>query len=82
MMMADYLEKLLSKQRWEQVINNNDRLIYAEITDRTKCIEVVKKHDTLIEVSIPLKNSHVQYRTTFASEMPAYEYIEYYVNEC
>jgi hypothetical protein len=76
MMMANYLELLLLKQKWGLVINSEDRLLYVQPTDTTSYIEVVKKNEHLINVSIPLKNSSVQYKTNFSSEMQAYEYIE------
>jgi hypothetical protein len=79
MMMANYLEHLLAKTNWGLVINNEDRLLYVRKTDETSSIEVVKKSERQIEVSIPLKNSAVQYRTRFATEMQAYEYIEDYI---
>ena len=79
MMMANYLEHLLAKTNWGLVINHEDHLLYVRKTDETSSIEVVKKSERQIEVSIPLKNSVVQYRTRFASEMQAYEYIEDYI---
>jgi hypothetical protein len=79
MMMANYLEHLLAKTNWGLVINNEDHLRYVQPTDETSYIEVVKKSERQIEVSIPLKNSAVQYRTRFATEMQAYEYIEDYI---
>jgi len=78
-MMANYLEHLLAKTNWGLVINHEDHLLYVRKTDETSSIEVVKKSERQIEVSIPLKNSVVQYRTRFASEMQAYEYIEDYI---
>ena len=78
-MMANYLEHLLAKTNWGLVINKEDHLRYVRKTDETSSIEVVKKSERQIEVSIPLKNSVVQYRTRFASEMQAYEYIEDYI---
>ena len=79
MMMANYLEHLLAKTNWGLVINKEDHLRYVRKTDETSSIEVVKKSERQIEVSIPLKNSAVQYRTRFATEMQAYEYIEDYI---
>jgi hypothetical protein len=79
MMMANYLEHLLAKTNWGLVINHEDHLLYVRKTDETSSIEVVKKSKRQIEVSIPLKNSVVQYRTRFATEMQAYEYIEDYI---
>jgi hypothetical protein len=79
MMMANYLEHLLAKTNWGLVINHEDHLRYVKPTDETSYIEVVKKSERQIEVSIPLKNSSVQYRTRFATEMQAYEYIEDYI---
>ena len=79
MMMANYLEHLLAKTSWGLVINHQDHLRYVQATDETSYIEVVKKSERQIEVSIPLKNSAVQYRTRFATEMQAYEYIEDYI---
>ena len=79
MMMANYLEHLLAKTNWGLVINHEDHLRYVQPTDETSYIEVVKKSERQIEVSIPLKNSAVQYRTRFATEMQAYEYIEDYI---
>jgi hypothetical protein len=77
MMMANYLDVLLSKTKWVLVINNEDRLLYVQSLDYTCFIEVVKKGERLIEVSIPLDiTSPVQFRTRFCSEMQAYEYIE------
>jgi hypothetical protein len=61
------------------VINHEDHLRYVQPTDETSYIEVVKKSERQIEVSIPLKNSTIQYRTRFATEMQAYEYIEDYI---
>ena len=78
-MMANYLEHLLAKTNWGLVINHEDHLRYVKPTDETSYIEVVKKSERQIEVSIPLKNSSVQYRTRFATEMQAYEYIEDYI---
>jgi len=78
-MMANYLEHLLAKTNWGLVINHEDHLLYVRKTDETSSIEVVKKSKRQIEVSIPLKNSVVQYRTRFATEMQAYEYIEDYI---
>jgi len=78
-MMANYLEHLLAKTNWRLVINHEDHLLYVRKTDETSSIEVVKKSERQIEVSIPLKNSVVQYRTRFATEMQAYEYIEDYI---
>jgi hypothetical protein len=79
MMMANYLEHLLAKTNWGLVINHEDRLLYVQPSNETSYIEVVKKSERQIEVSIPLKNSAVQYRTRFATEMQAYEYIEDYI---
>ena len=79
MMMANYLEHLLAKTNWGLVINKEDHLRYVRKTDETSSIEVVKNSERQIEVSIPLKNSAVQYRTRFATEMQAYEYIEDYI---
>ena len=79
MMMANYLEHLLAKTNWGLVINHEDHLRYVKPTDETSYIEVVKKSERQIEVSIPLKNSSLQYRTRFATEMQAYEYIEDYI---
>ena len=79
MMMANYLEHLLAKTNWGLVVNKEDHLLYVRKTDETSSIEVVKKSERQIEVSIPLKNSVVQYRTRFATEMQAYEYIEDYI---
>ena len=79
MMMANYLEHLLAKTNWGLVINKEDHLRYVRSSDETSYIEVVKKSERQIEVSIPLKNSIIQYRTRFASEMQAYEYIEDYI---
>ena len=79
MMMANYLEHLLAKTNWGLVINHEDHLLYVRKTDETSSIEVVKKSERQIEVSIPLKNSVVQYLTRFATEMQAYEYIEDYI---
>ena len=79
MMMANYLEHLLAKTNWGLVINHEDHLRYVQPMDETSYIEVVKKSERQIEVSIPLKNSAVQYRTRFATEMQAYEYIEDYI---
>ena len=79
MMMANYLEHLLAKTNWGLVINKEDHLRYVQPTDETSYIEVVKKSERQIEVSIPLKNSTIQYRTRFATEMQAYEYIEDYI---
>jgi hypothetical protein len=78
-MMANYLEHLLAKTNWGLVINHEDHLRYVCPTDETSYIEVVKKSERQIEVSIPLKNSTIQYRTRFATEMQAYEYIEDYI---
>jgi len=78
-MMANYLEHLLAKTNWGLVINHEDHLRYVKPTDETSYIEVVKKSERQIEVSIPLKNSSLQYRTRFATEMQAYEYIEDYI---
>ncbi len=78
-MMANYLEHLLAKTNWGLVINHEDHLRYVRPTDETSYIEVVKKSERKIEVSIPLKNSTIQYRTRFATEMQAYEYIEDYI---
>lgn len=75
--MANYLDALLSKTKWALVINNEDRLLYVRSFDYTYFIEVVKKGERLIEVSIPLDITRpVQFRTRFRSEMQAYEYIE------
>ena len=79
MMMANYLEHLLAKTNWGLVINHEDHLRYVRTADETSYIEVVKKSERQIEVSIPLKNSTIQYRTRFATEMQAYEYIEDYI---
>ena len=79
MMMANYLEHLLAKTNWGVVINREDHLRYVRTADETSYIEVVKKSERQIEVSIPLKNSTIQYRTRFATEMQAYEYIEDYI---
>ena len=79
MMMANYLEHLLAKTNWGLVIKHEDHLLYVRKTDETSSIEVVKKSERQIEVSIPLKNSTIQYRTRFATEMQAYEYIEDYI---
>lgn len=79
MMMANYLEHLLAKTNWGLVINHKDHLLYVEPTNETSYIEVVKKSERSIEVSIPIKNSAFQYRTRFATEMQAYEYIEDYI---
>lgn len=77
MMMANYLNVLLSKTKWALVINNENRVLYVQSFDYTCFIEVVKKGERLIEVSIPLNiTSPVQFRTRFDSEMQAYEYIE------
>ena len=78
-MMANYLEHLLAKTNWGLVIKHEDHLRYVQPTDETSYIEVVKKSERQIEVSIPLKNSTIQYRTRFATEMQAYEYIEDYI---
>ena len=78
-MMANYLENLLAKTNWGLVINKEDHLRYVQPTDETSFIEVVKKSERQIEVSIPVKNSAVQYRTRLATEMQAYEYIEDYI---
>ncbi len=75
--MANYLEHLLEKTKWALIINNENRLLYTQSCDYTCFIEVVKKGERLIEVSIPLNNMRpVQFRTRFFSEMQAYEYIE------
>ena len=77
MMMANYLEHLLAKTKWVLVINNEDRLLYVQSLNYTCFIEVVKKGERLIEVSIPLDITlPVQFRTRFGCEMQAYEYIE------
>ena len=77
MMMANYLEHLLAKTKWVLVINNQNRLLYTRSYDYTCFIEVVKKGERLIEVSVPLDiRRPVQFRTRFGSEMQAYEYIE------
>ena len=77
MIMANYLKHLLAKTKWVLVINNENRLLYAQSCDYTCFIEVVKKGERQIEVSIPLNITRpVQFRTRFFSEMQAYEYIE------
>ena len=81
MIMANYLDYLLSKQKWNLLINNEEHLLYVQTIDESGYIEVKKKHEQWIEVSVPVKNSQFQYKTTFKSEMPAYEYIENYVHE-
>jgi hypothetical protein len=81
MIMANYLDYLLSKQKWNLLINNEEHLLYVQTIDESSYIEVKKKHEEWIEVSVPVKNSQFQYKTTFKSEMPAYEYIENYVHE-
>ena len=75
--MANYLEHLLAKTKWALVINNENQLLYVQSLNDTCFIEVVKKGERLIEVSIPLDiRTPVQFRTRFRSEMQAYEYIE------
>ena len=76
-MIANYLDALLSKTTWVLVTNNEDCLLYVQSFDYTCFIEVVKKGERQIEVSIPLDiTSPIQFRTSFGSEMQAYEYIE------
>jgi len=76
MLMANYLEILL-KEEWDLIVNNKSHLIYVRKVDTNEeYIEVVKKSEHLIEVSIPLMKSCIQYRTSFNTEMQAYEYLE------
>ncbi len=80
MIMANYLEHLLAKTKWELVINNEAHLLYVQSLNNTYFIEVVKKNERIIEISISLGTiSPVQFRTSFGSEMQAYEYIEDYI---
>lgn len=43
MIMANYLDYLLSKQKWNLLINNEEHLLYVQTIDESSYIEVKKK---------------------------------------
>ena len=71
-------EKFTSKG-WELKENNQNNIIYVDpINENDRfCIDINKNN---IDVSVPIPNSNVEYRTTLNNYFETCEYLEMHLN--
>jgi hypothetical protein len=67
------LDDVLRDYRWKNVLNKPEHILYEK---ETCFVEVIITNPTSIQVSIPVKNTAFQYRTSFSSMEDAVSYIE------
>jgi len=69
------LDALFKKHQWHLIKNEFNWIIYSKFGHETEFFEI-KLDATTVYVSIPIKNSQFQYRTTFKDYFQASEYVE------
>jgi len=69
------LDSLFKENGWHLIKNDSDWIIYSKFGFETDYFELKLDYDK-IHVSIPLKNSQFQYKTSFNNYFQASEYIE------
>ena len=63
-----------AKRKWNIVQVDPQRVLIVKKTDTSWFVDVVKEHNSAVNVSMPVKD--VRCKMTFGSEMHAYEYLE------
>jgi hypothetical protein len=69
------LNDLFIKNDWTITVNLFNHICYSKIGFETESFEI-KLDKTKIYVSIPLKNSPYQYKTSFNNYSSAFDYVE------
>ena len=67
------LDDVLRDYRWKNVLNKPEHILYEK---ETCFVEVIITNKTSIQVSIPVKNTAFQYKTSFSNMEDAVSYIE------
>lgn len=67
------LDDVLRDYRWKNVLNKPEHILYEK---ETCFVEVIVNNPTSIQVSIPVKNTAFQYKTSFSNMEDAVSYIE------
>jgi len=69
------LNTMFLEHGWNQIKNEFGWVAYTKVGNETDVFQLVVEKDK-INVSIPVKNSPYQYRTTFNTYWEATEYVE------
>jgi hypothetical protein len=80
MILQYYVNSLLKNKNWSLVRDKENHITYIFDLDNSILIDVEMKNNK-VNVCVPLKNSMCQYKTSFSSEMSAYDYLEEYMLE-
>jgi hypothetical protein len=68
-------DELFRQHGWKLVINKFEHILYTKPGFETEFFEI-KVNQNSIQVSVPIKNSVFQYKTTFNNYFLASEYVE------
>ena len=69
------IDALFKQNGWHVVKNENNWISYTKFGDETSHFDI-KILTNLVVVSIPIKNSNIQYTTSFNNYYDASEYVE------
>lgn len=69
--------------RWKNIVNTDKHIAYEKVTDETVFVEIIVSDKdggrgelVSVSVSVPVKNSIIQYKTRFGNFTDACRYVE------
>jgi hypothetical protein len=74
------LDSLFKENGWHMTKNEMDLIEYTKLGDETNFFQI-KVNQRNIHVSVPIKNSPYQYKTSFDSYFDASDYVEKRFND-
>ena len=77
----DYTKIMLTDMfldyRWKNIVDSDIRIVYQKVEDETSFVEIVRGSNADgVWVSVPVKNTNVQYKTRFDNFEEACLYVE------